>query len=144
MSEEIIKVLNYICGQFGLAIDWTAENVMPQMIDIFSRYRMYEIVINIIWMIVFMAFAICFVHFGKIVIRNYKSCRDTHNENLWFYYGNYCSEVRWNTPSSIYVALFVVYLALVFLVVPIIIDDMLQWTFVPEIKILEMLKGYVQ
>lgn len=31
MSEEIIKVLDYICEQLGIAIDWTAENVWPQV-----------------------------------------------------------------------------------------------------------------
>lgn len=144
MSEEIIKVLNYICEQLGIAIDWTAENVWPQVLDVFGRYRMYEIVVSIIWITVFIIFAICFIHFGKVLIKNYKSCCNNHDENLWFYYSNYCGEVRWNGVTNIYVTLLVFYLALAFIFVPIDIGNILQWALIPEIKILELLKGYIQ
>lgn len=29
MSEEIIKVLDALSEKFGIAIDWTGENVLP-------------------------------------------------------------------------------------------------------------------
>ena len=43
MSEEIINVLNYLGEQIGIAIDWTSQNVMPQVMDILGRYRLFEI-----------------------------------------------------------------------------------------------------
>ena len=33
-SEQIIEVLNALCEKFGIAIDWTAENVMPYLTDL--------------------------------------------------------------------------------------------------------------
>ena len=34
MSEEIIKVLDYLGEQLGIVIDWSSENVWPQVMDI--------------------------------------------------------------------------------------------------------------
>lgn len=41
MSTEIIKVLDALCDKIGIAIDWSAENITPQMIDVFTRYGHY-------------------------------------------------------------------------------------------------------
>ena len=43
MSEEIIKVLDYLGAQIGIAIDWSSENVWPQVTDILGRYRLFEL-----------------------------------------------------------------------------------------------------
>ena len=63
MSEEIIKVLDYLGEQLGIAIDWTSENVWPQVMDILGRYRLFELVSTGFWLImevimVFSAFLI--------------------------------------------------------------------------------------
>lgn len=50
-SEEIIKVLDYLCSKFGIAIDWTSENVMPYLQDLASRYIKYEVSTSIAWMV---------------------------------------------------------------------------------------------
>ena len=31
MGDEIIKVINDLCGKFGIAIDWTSSNVIPYL-----------------------------------------------------------------------------------------------------------------
>lgn len=41
-STEIINILNYIAASFGIAIDWTSENVMPTLTDIATRYCTYR------------------------------------------------------------------------------------------------------
>lgn len=43
MSEEIIKVLDDLCAKFGMAIDWTAENVQPYLLELFDRFVKYEV-----------------------------------------------------------------------------------------------------
>ena len=144
MSTEIINVLNYIGEKLGIAIDWTAENVLPQVLDILGRYRIFQIVGNSIWVFVFVALAICFTYFGKSVIKNYKSCYNNHDKNLWFYYSSYWNEVKWNITSCLYVTFLAVYLLIVLVGVPTIIGETLKWVFVPEVKYLELLKGYIQ
>lgn len=51
-SSEIINVLDYLCGKFGIAIDWTSENVMPYLEDLCSRYISYEVYASIAWMVI--------------------------------------------------------------------------------------------
>lgn len=52
-SKEIINVLDYLCGKFGIAIDWTSDNVMPYLKDLCGRYINYEVYTSIVWMITF-------------------------------------------------------------------------------------------
>lgn len=52
MSQEIINVLEYIGGKLGIALDWTSENIWPQVLDILGRYRILQIVISGIWLAV--------------------------------------------------------------------------------------------
>lgn len=55
MTDEIIKLLDELAKRFGIAIDWTSENVMPYLEDLFDRFITYNIVIDVFW--IFMAFA---------------------------------------------------------------------------------------
>lgn len=48
MENKVIEVLDALCDKFGMAIDWTQQNVMPQMIDIFERIRTYYIAIYVL------------------------------------------------------------------------------------------------
>lgn len=52
-SKEIIDVLDYLCGKFGIAIDWTSENVMPYLEDLCGRYINYEVYTSIAWCTLF-------------------------------------------------------------------------------------------
>lgn len=42
-SREIIAILDYLCQRFGIAIDWTSDNVMPYLQDLGERFIQYEI-----------------------------------------------------------------------------------------------------
>jgi hypothetical protein len=52
-SGEIINVLDYLCGKFGIAIDWTSDNVMPYLEDLCGRYINYEVYTSIAWCTLF-------------------------------------------------------------------------------------------
>lgn len=49
-SKEIIDVLDYLCGKFGIAIDWTSENVMPYLESLCEKFIRYEVLTSIAWM----------------------------------------------------------------------------------------------
>ncbi len=51
MSEEIIKVLDNLGEKFGIAIDWTSQNVMPYIQELMNRYRSYFLTSCAIWLI---------------------------------------------------------------------------------------------
>ena len=57
-SKEIIDILNYLCNKFGIAIDWTSDNVMPYLKNLCERYISYEIFSSIVWMAIFPIIAI--------------------------------------------------------------------------------------
>ena len=144
MSQEIINVLNYIGEKIGIAIDWTADNVLPQVLDILERYRLYQIVGFSMWLLVFIVLAPIFVRFGKSFVNNYKSCSSTKEENSWFEYSKYWNEIRCRAPSVIYTICLIVFSLFALIGLPIIISELLEWIFIPEIQYLDMLRGYIQ
>lgn len=52
MSTEIIKVLDALCEKFGIAVDWTAQNVMPYAQALCGKYITYEIAMSVVYMII--------------------------------------------------------------------------------------------
>lgn len=52
-SEQIIKVLNDLSSKFGMAIDWSSENILPYLKDLCSRLVNYEVLTSIAWIIIF-------------------------------------------------------------------------------------------
>lgn len=57
-SQEIITILDFLCQKFGIAIDWTSENVMPYLQDLGARYISYEVLTSIAWMVAIPAITI--------------------------------------------------------------------------------------
>ena len=47
VSEQIIEVLNTLCEKFGLAIDWTATNILPYLEVLCGKFVNYEIASSI-------------------------------------------------------------------------------------------------
>lgn len=131
MSEEIIKVLDYICAQLGVAVDWSAENVMPQAMDILGRYRVFQIVSDIFLLVVFI---------GLIFIVGYllkKSINDVCLKKDGIWYDRYMM-------TGFSFTLYIVAVSVRIVVIPLVvitISNTLEWIIIPEIKYLQMLKG---
>lgn len=58
VSEQIIQVLDALCEKFGMAIDWTADNVIPYIEKLCGKYINYEIATSIVWIVVALAMCI--------------------------------------------------------------------------------------
>ena len=52
ISNEIIKVLEYLCGKLGLTIDWTSENVIPYIQTLCEKLVNWEIATSIAWIVI--------------------------------------------------------------------------------------------
>lgn len=52
MSNEVSEALNAIGQQFGLAIDWSQQNVQPYIEDLIQRVAQYKIVTNICGLVI--------------------------------------------------------------------------------------------
>lgn len=52
MSDEIIKLLDDLSERFGVAIDWSAENVLPYAQELFQKFTNYEIWTSVLWLVI--------------------------------------------------------------------------------------------
>ena len=52
MSGEIINVLNALCEKLGIVVDWTGENVLPQIEMLGKNYVSYEFASSAMWLII--------------------------------------------------------------------------------------------
>lgn len=49
MSKEIIAIFDDLSERFGIAIDWTSENVMPYLQELFAKFISWEMATSIAW-----------------------------------------------------------------------------------------------
>lgn len=52
VSSQIIEVLNDLCMKFGLAIDWSQENVLPYLEELAGKYITWEIATSVTWIVI--------------------------------------------------------------------------------------------
>ena len=65
VSEQIIKVLDALCAKFGIVIDWTANNVLPQLEVLCEKFIRFEICTSIFWMVfITILMSVCWITFG--------------------------------------------------------------------------------
>lgn len=120
MSAEIIKVLDYLCAKFGIAIDWTAENVWPQVLDFVGRYQMYAVTRHLI------AVAMCVI-IGIICVVIAKKMNNCDWDGFDIFVQGVC--------------IFATFVCLIVLITN--IFSAVEWSFVPEMRFIEMLSGYL-
>lgn len=49
ISDQIIAIINDLCEKLGFAIDWSAENILPKIEILCTKYINYEIATSIFW-----------------------------------------------------------------------------------------------
>ena len=52
ISEQVIEVLDAVCDKFGIAIDWTNNNVMPYIEQLGNKIVTYDVCMSIMWLVV--------------------------------------------------------------------------------------------
>lgn len=81
VSSEIIEVLDYLGEKFGIAIDWTSNNVLPYLQTLADKFIKWEISTSIVWIAI-----AAFVMVGMIILINLKGVREINEETcgmLW-------------------------------------------------------------
>ena len=51
-SSQFIEVLDALCEKFGIAVDWTSQNVVPYLTDLAARIITYEIWTSAAWIVI--------------------------------------------------------------------------------------------
>ena len=52
MGDEVVKVLNALCEKFGIAMDWSSQNIVPYIQLLSKRCINYEIGTSIMWLVI--------------------------------------------------------------------------------------------
>lgn len=139
MSQEIIKVLDYLAQQLGVAIDWSAENVWPQVMNILGRYRLLEMISSGLMIVAEIAMIVAGLIVAIKCIKASAKIRTTKEDNFWWYRG-YSS--TWMSGAGVTLVIVAAFFGIgALFMIPIDIGDLLRWAIVPEIQYLEMLKG---
>ena len=81
VSSEIIEVLDYLGEKFGIAIDWTSNNVLPYLQALVDKFIQWEISTSIVWIAI-----AAFIIVMTITLINLKGFREINEETygmLW-------------------------------------------------------------
>lgn len=81
MDNKVIEVLDYMGEKLGIAVDWTAENVWPQVVEFMGRYRVYIIVDHGIHMIINIILSVLIAVFLKTM---FKGIKTKNRDNTWY------------------------------------------------------------
>lgn len=123
MSEEIIKVLDNLGQKFGIAIDWTSQNVLPYLQDLMNRFISLQNAKAITWIVILSILVIAIIIFIIVGIRLGKKEED--------------EEI---TAITIFIGI----TALICLLIPLIgnIFGLMQNIYTPELTLLEYITNY--
>lgn len=125
MSTEIIKVLDAICEKFGIAIDWTSQNVMPYLEQVGEHIVQYKLWTSFTYLI-FTAIALAFgIPFGVKKFKKYYA----HNND------------------DVYIGIAVILTAICLLCIPVFIielSNIITTLTFPEKTILDFIITYTQ
>ena len=76
MTNQFIDNLNAVCDKLGIAIDWTSDNLMPQIQDLLTRYGWYLLVSSIASVVI----CVLAIVFGAILLAKTES---SFNKGTW-------------------------------------------------------------
>ena len=119
VSSEIIEVLDYLGEKFGIAIDWTSNNVLPYLQTLADKFIKWEISTSIVW-IVIAAFVIAII----IGLMSLKGVREANED--------YCDGMLWVLAGVIIIVSFIVICIQIF--------DIIECNIFPEKALYDFIK----
>lgn len=133
VSEQIIQVIDALCAKFGLAIDWTSENVIPYLTVLCGKLIAYEIWTSVFWIVFMVVLTIASVIATKKFAPKFKD--GLNHEEYW--------ECGW-TVASVFasIGLICLYAATV-IVIGVQITDIIKCATFPEMYIFEYVQGII-
>ena len=78
ISDEIIKILEYLCDKIGITFDWTSNNVLPYLEQICEKFIRYEIGTSIAWLII----GVICLFFTKWAFKKSKHIKEEIADNI--------------------------------------------------------------
>lgn len=130
VADQIIQVIEELCAKFGIAVDYTAEQIMPVFQDLIGRYANYIILSKTAFLILDVLLE------GGLIFAVYRMYRAYHNENSRFYL-----EDGLGLVLILFGIMAVVGLVLSFTFVPMLVQQIIQAFTIPEMAFLNGIKN---
>lgn len=125
MNNKVIEVLDYLGEKFGIAIDWTTENVWPQVTEFMNRYATYEIVRSIVWIVIGLITITVSICLWRTMYKSHKK-----KDGFWY----------WNDEATVVLSIITVIASAVFVcTIADSIFNIVEWSIVPEMKFVEVI-----
>lgn len=70
VSNQIIEVLNYLGEKFGIAIDWSSQNIMPYIYELCGKFISWEIATSWMWIVLGGIFLLLGIFFIALELAN--------------------------------------------------------------------------
>lgn len=142
MSEEIIKVFDYIGEKLGVAIDYTQKNIQPYLEDLWNRYITYEIVVNSLQFAISFIITLICLYF---VLRFFKAKKKAYNGEIDSLFYQESSNSYYNYVELCDSGFIIAFLSFMLIVIFGILTafqltDLIELLIIPEKFILELVK----
>ena len=138
MSEEVIKVFDYIGEKLGVAIDYTQENIYPYLEGLWHRYITFEIVKHSIGCAVAAIMLIIALFVVKKLYSYYKQALNGDVDGFFFCLG-WREKPEMNDISiclSIIACAMLIF-SIIFMICS--LTSIIEWSLIPEKCIMEVL-----
>ena len=138
VSEQVIKVLDAVCDKFGIAIDWTSNNVIPYIQELGHKIIIYDICNSIIWLVIGSAIPSTVAILIKKFL-NKKKLEAQESSNVYYYAGGSLDE------GALYCYLIIgILLVIAFVIGTIGLQSIIQDVVFPEKTLIEFIKPYIK
>lgn len=90
MTNQFIENLNAVCDKLGIAVDWTADNLMPQIQDLLTRYGRWllaDAIMGLVTGVLLIVVSVFLVKYSVRTTRNVDVDDTWENNNDYFAIG---------------------------------------------------------
>ena len=138
VSEQVIKVLDAVCDKFGIAIDWTSNNVIPYIEQLGNKIITYDICNSIMWLVIGSVIPLTVAILIKKFL-NKKKLEAKERMNDYYYTDGSLDEGAWCCYAMI-----IVLIIIAIILTANNIQDIIQDIIFPEKTIIEFIKPYIK
>ena len=138
ISEQVIKVLDAVCDKFGIAIDWTSNNVIPYIQELGNKIITYDICNSIVWLVIGSVIPLTVAILIKKFL-NKKKLEAKERMNDYYYTDGSLDEGAWCCYAMI-----IVLIIIAIILTASNIQDIIQDVVFPEKTIIEFITQYTK
>lgn len=136
MSDQVIKILEYMGEKIGVAIDWTQENVLPYAEDLIERFVTYNIVECALCILCFALCGVAAAILIKIICGGFNKAKASRKDN-WIAIAYSYGDVEPNVGGVFLIVAAGICILACVIGIPCMIGELIKWCIIPEFKIVE-------